>query len=78
VRFYHTHLAFQTSPHYDFHAFGPFKKTFRGRRCGSDEVIEVVHKWIRKLPKTCFSDGIRKLADGYKPYVELEGRYVER
>jgi hypothetical protein len=45
---------------YDFHAFGPFKEAFRGRRCGSDKVVEAVHKWIRKQPKTCFSNGIRK------------------
>jgi hypothetical protein len=45
---------------YDFHAFGPFKEAFSGRRCGSDKVVEAVHKWIRKQPKTCFSDGIRK------------------
>ena len=36
-------------------------------------VIEAVQKWIRKQPKTCFSDGIRKLADGYKPYVDTWG-----
>jgi hypothetical protein len=68
----------QTSHRYDFHVFGPSKDVFRGRWCGSDEVKEVVHKWIRKQHKICFSDGIRKLAEGYKPYVELEGRYVER
>lgn len=78
MRFCHTHFAVQTLSPCDFHAFVPLKDALSGRRCGSDEVIEVVHKWIRKQPKTCFSDGIRKLADGYKPYVELEGLYVER
>ena len=42
-----------------------------------EKVIEAVHTRIREQPKTCFSDGIRKLVDGYKTYVELEGRYVD-
>ena len=34
---------------------------------------EVVCTWIRKQPKTFFCDGIRKLVDCLKNFVELPG-----
>jgi hypothetical protein len=62
----------------DFHIFGPLTESLRGHWFGSDEVIEAVHTWIWEHPKICFSDGFRKLVDGYKTCVELVGHYVER
>ena len=31
--------------------------------------------WFGNNPKTCFSDGIKKLVDGHKKRVELQGQY---
>jgi hypothetical protein len=50
----------------EFRVFGSLKEELHGRWFGSDEVKEVMHKWITEQPKTVFSDGIRKLVDGYK------------
>ena len=47
--------------------FMPLDRPLYGLRFRSDEEVnEAVHTWTREQPKTCVSDGIRKLADRYK------------
>jgi len=46
----------------DFHMFGPMKEALRGRRFSSDEeVIGMVHDWLKTQPKNFLFGGIKKL-----------------
>jgi hypothetical protein len=59
-------------------AFSPLKEELHGHWFSNDEEVkEAMHTWFWEQPKTCFSNGIRKLVDRYKKYVELQGDYVE-
>lgn len=58
----------------DFHALSPLREALRCQWFGCDEEVkEAIRTWIREQPKTFFSDGIRKLSDCYKSFVELPG-----
>ena len=58
--------------------FMPSDRPLHGLRFGSDEAVnEAVHTWTRE-PKTRFSDGIRKVVQGYTKFEQLQGDYVEK
>jgi hypothetical protein len=51
----------------------------RGRWFGSDdEVKQAVHTWLCDQPKTFFSDGIKKLVERCKKFVDKQGDYFEK
>jgi histone-lysine N-methyltransferase SETMAR len=60
-------------------AFIPLRKALDDHWFFSDEEVKAeVHTWIQEQPKTCSSNGLRKLMDQYKQRVELQGAYVEK
>ena len=63
----------------DYHLFGPLKEALRGRRFTTDqELKEAVHAWLAAQPKIFFSEGIKKLVQQWKKYIEKQGDYVEK
>ena len=62
-----------------FHLFGPLKNALRDRRfAADDEVKEAVHDWLRSQPQTFFSNGIKKLTEGWAKCIEKKGDYTEK
>jgi hypothetical protein len=63
----------------DYHLLDSLKKALRGRQFRSDEEVkQTVHTWLCNQPKTFFCDGLKKLVELCKMYVDKEGDYVEK
>lgn len=63
----------------DFFLFPNLKKSLTGQKFESNEdVITATEAYFTDLPKTFFSDGLKKLEDRWVKCIELKGDYVEK
>jgi len=62
----------------DFHVFGPLKEAMGGKSIRSDEVQQMVHKWLHSQPQRGFSRGIHTLLKHWNPCMECNGDYIEK
>ena len=74
------HLAFSPdlAPS-DFHLFVPLKDTFHGRRFVCEtELKSAVNEVIKTMSKDWFEEGIKKVAEGWRKCIDLQGDYVKK
>jgi len=63
----------------DFFLFPNLKKWLAGQRFSSnEEVIDQTNAYFEDLPKSYFSDGLKKLEKRLLKCIELQGDYVEK
>jgi histone-lysine N-methyltransferase SETMAR len=62
----------------DLHLFGALKDAIRGKKFGSDEVIEEVKKWLRVQDSDWYNRGMHGLVSRWRKAVEVDGDYVEK
>lgn len=63
----------------DFFLFPNLKKWLGGQRfTDNEDVIASVSAYFEELPKTHFSEGLKKLEKRLTKCIELQGDYVEK
>ena len=63
----------------DYYLFSTLKNPLQSRRFSLDKaVLETVHKWLQKQPKTFFSDKIYKLVNSWNKCIKKNEKQVEK
>ncbi|UYV73983.1 hypothetical protein LAZ67_11001701 [Cordylochernes scorpioides] len=58
----------------DYSLFGLLKKELKGKRFDSDEDVQkVVQDFFHTLPKSAYKEGIYKLPERWRRYIESQG-----
>ncbi|UYV77862.1 DTYMK [Cordylochernes scorpioides] len=64
------------APPPDYFLFGLLKKELMGKRFDSDEDVQkVVQDFFHTLPKSAYKEGIYKLPERWRQYIESQGDY---